>query len=76
MLVCGFLEFVFVTLTGTLAVFILWLIVSTASQTGRFAVSILAGTPSALALSIVIYGMWHLGTMFGVVMLPVCSVET
>ena len=36
-----------------------WLIVSIALRTGRFAVSILAGTPSAFILSILIYGMWH-----------------
>ena len=37
-----------------------WLTVSTALRTGRFAVSILAGTPCAFILSILIHGIWHL----------------
>ena len=57
MLVCEDWDFKFVTLTGTLAVVIsFWLTVSAALRTGRFAVSILAGTPGAFMLSIVIHG--------------------
>ena len=52
------------TFVATLAAsqFICWLSVSVVLQTGRFSVSIFVGTPIALSLSILVHGMWHIGT--------------